>query len=433
MKVLLANYRYFESGGPERYLFSLQEALATRGHETVPFSVRYACNVPTTYERYFVPPLAGEEEVKFEQHTWTARSVAKTLARSFYSPEVKRAVVKLIADTRPDVAYILHYLRKLSPSLLVGIKEAGLPAVVRLSDFMMMCPEGHFLRDGKPCTLCLQDGFWPSVKYRCVHKSVLASMAHYFATMYHRFRGYWDLIDAFVVPSAFTLEMMQKAGWPRHLLHHIPSFVSPTFLAERHLPKSRGRGAYILCVSRCEAIKGIDLLVRAMARVKAELGSSCPSLVVVGDCHTPFGRKCESLVSELSLDNHVQFYGHAKANELVRLYREARFTVIPSRGYENMPNVLMESYASRTPVLGAGHGSLPLLIEEGATGRCFVPNDVEALARAMVAMWENPEWCERAGENARTVAMREFTPTRHLERLLALFDGLQGGTEDRPR
>lgn len=40
---------------------------------------------------------------------------------------------------RPDIAYVLHYLRKLSPALLVGLKEEGVPIVVRLSDYQMCC------------------------------------------------------------------------------------------------------------------------------------------------------------------------------------------------------------------------------------------------------------------------------------------------------
>ena len=40
MKIILVNYRYFISGGPERYYFNIKEILEKNGHEVIPFSVK---------------------------------------------------------------------------------------------------------------------------------------------------------------------------------------------------------------------------------------------------------------------------------------------------------------------------------------------------------------------------------------------------------
>ena len=118
MKVLIINYRYFISGGPERYMFNLTQALEDGGHEVIPFSIRYKQNRPSPYAEYFVPPLAGEEEVYYKDQTFTPRAILKTLSRLFYAFDVELGISKLVSRTQPDVAYVLHYLRKLSPSLL---------------------------------------------------------------------------------------------------------------------------------------------------------------------------------------------------------------------------------------------------------------------------------------------------------------------------
>ena len=44
MKIVVCNYRYFVTGGPERYMFSLFDLLEQNGHQTIPFSVAYAKN-----------------------------------------------------------------------------------------------------------------------------------------------------------------------------------------------------------------------------------------------------------------------------------------------------------------------------------------------------------------------------------------------------
>lgn len=417
MRILLVNYRYFVSGGPERYLFNIQHALEEKGHGVIPFSIRYSRNEPSAYSAYFASSLAGEDAVRFDDHAWTPRSFLKTLARSFYSPEVERSVARLIRDTKPDIAYVLHYLKKLSPAVLVGIKQAGVPIAVRISDFLMLCPQALFLRDGKPCELCLKGNLLPSVKYRCVKGSLGASLVSYLSTHYHRWRGYYDLIDRFVITNEFTLSKMIEAGWPREKLVHIPTFVSPQFF---DVPAATDSAApYILYVGHLEPHKGIDILLSAYAKLKDP-----PKLVLAASTDSAFAAEYRALAERLGIAANVDFRGFVATKDLAALYRGALFTVLPSICYENMPNAVIESMACGTPVLGSGHGSIGALIENGRTGRTFKPGDTDDLARLLQEMATAPGWCAQAGVAARECALQRFTADRHRNRLIDLFGSL---------
>ena len=122
-------------------MFAASEMLERAGHEVIPFSVRYTRNRETPWSEYFVEPIAGDDEVYFRDHSWSLGALALGLQRAFYAPDVHASVSRLVASANPDVAVVQQYLRKLSPSLLVALKEAGVPIVVRLSDFGMVCPE----------------------------------------------------------------------------------------------------------------------------------------------------------------------------------------------------------------------------------------------------------------------------------------------------
>lgn len=63
MKIVLVNYRYFISGGPERYYFNVKELLERHGHQVIPFSIKNSRNQPTDYERYFLESV--DDEVYF--------------------------------------------------------------------------------------------------------------------------------------------------------------------------------------------------------------------------------------------------------------------------------------------------------------------------------------------------------------------------------
>ena len=41
MRILLVNYRYFISGGPEKYMFNIKKMLEDNGHEVIPFSIKH--------------------------------------------------------------------------------------------------------------------------------------------------------------------------------------------------------------------------------------------------------------------------------------------------------------------------------------------------------------------------------------------------------
>jgi hypothetical protein len=189
MKVLLANSRYFVSDRPERYLFNVSDALQTRGHEVVPLSFEYRRNLPTPYSKYFVSPLGSVGDVDFDEHATSPWTVMKALERLFYSAEVRSAVRRLLQVEQLVIAYVLHYLRKLAPTLLVGLNEEGIPIVVRLSDYQLFCPQAHFLKGVEPCRLRATAGLVPSILHRCITGSVPASFVNALATWYYRSTG----------------------------------------------------------------------------------------------------------------------------------------------------------------------------------------------------------------------------------------------------
>lgn len=424
MRILLVNYRYFVSGGPERYMFNVKNALESAGHEIVPFSIKYTKNVSSEYDKYFVSPLAGPDAIQFDEHKWTTGSFIKTLERSFYSYEVEKAVGKLVDDTMPDIAYVLHFLRKLSPAVLVGIKKRGIPIIVRISDFLWICPAIHCLRDGKPCTLCIGGNLWPSVRYRCVKNSLGASIVSFLTWHYHKLRGYFDLIDRFVITNEFMLEKMMGAGWPREKLVLIHTF-APQDCFSPNLGSKQKKTGYILFSGHLEKYKGPDLLIHAYAQAVKESPEQSPRLKIAGWSNN-FAEICRDLANNLGIGNSVDFLGFVDGESLRELYRNALFTVIPSIFFENLPNVLIESYASGTAVIGSAHGSIGPYIEEGITGLTFPPGDADSLAEKLIQAWSDPEWCARAGLAARDKAREIFSADKHIEQLLSLFEEISG-------
>ena len=56
MKIIVANYRYFIAGGPEKYMFKFMDAARARNIEVIPFSISNPRNEETPYSNYFAKP-----------------------------------------------------------------------------------------------------------------------------------------------------------------------------------------------------------------------------------------------------------------------------------------------------------------------------------------------------------------------------------------
>ena len=420
MKILLSNYRYYVSGGPERYLFNVQKELQSSGHETIPFSIHYNMNEETPFSKYFVEPIGTREEVYFDQQRWKFTTFLRTLSRLFYSFEVERAVERLIHEHRPDVAYVLHYLRKMSPSLLCGIKKMGIPIVVRLSDFTMLCPQAHCLRENTPCTLCCNGNLSPSVKYRCVKDSLPASLLNKVATWFHNFKGFFDLIDIFVTTNDFMTRLMLEAGCHESRITCIPTFTdTEVFKPADGIEKSD----YIIFFGRFDQLKGVHVLIDGFHKIKNRAGKET-KLIIAGTGPDEYAKQIKDQIHALNLQNDILFPGKLDARGLSVLISRAFFSVIPSLWFENLPNALIESFACGTPVIASDIGSLAGCIDEAATGFLFETGNPDSLAEKMNFCLENRSMLNAMATKARKIALERYSAPSHINDLTALFQRL---------
>lgn len=419
MRILLANYRYFVSGGPERYMFNISDALAARGHQVIPFSINYSRNHETPYSNFFVDPLGNRDQVLFAEQHRDPKTLWRTMQRLFYAPDVEMAVDRLATTTQPDVAYVLHYLRKLSPALLTGLKKANLPIVVRISDYAMLCPQAHCLRDGRPCVLCAKGNLWSSIRYRCIQDSLAASLLNGLATWFHRLRRYFDLIDVFVVTNMFMHNMMLSAGFPEERLRCIPTFVDHQVFHPGDTGSASG-SSYVVYVGRLEAVKGVHVLLSAWHIFRQSHPDSPFHLRIAGSGDLNYTANLKAMCAELPIEN-VEFVGALNKEDLAELYRGALVSIVPSLWYENLPNSLLESLSSGTPVLASDLGSLSECVHDGQNGYLFPPGDAQKLAEVLAHCIEHPKSLNRMSDNAIQLARTVYSPERHVVALESLF------------
>lgn len=145
----------------------------------------------------------------------------------------------------------------------------------------------------------------------------------------------------------------------------------------------------ILFVGLIRAVKGVDVLVRAL-RLLADRGRNA-KLVFVGDGYYRSYQRDQAdvrrLIAELGVSDSVEFRGQQTEDALVRAMQESALLVLPSRA-ESLGMVLVEALACGTPVVATRSGG-PEDIVTDEVGVLVPTEDPAALADGIEHVLDN--------------------------------------------
>jgi glycogen synthase len=162
------------------------------------------------------------------------------------------------------------------------------------------------------------------------------------------------------------------------------------------------RTRMVLFAGRLEYEKGVQTLLHALARVRAQVG---PTRLFVAGIGT-YSEELRRQVRELGLQRHVRFTGFVKDRELRLLYGAADVAVAPSI-YEPFGLVAVEAMACGTPVVVGDTGGLREIVSDGS-GLTFTPEDDEALADALIRVLTEDGLAERLVASGRARTARRY-------------------------
>ena len=151
----------------------------------------------------------------------------------------------------------------------------------------------------------------------------------------------------------------------------------------------------LLTVARLEHVKGLDVLVDALAMAARRPGAVPATLAIVGT--GSLRASLEARVRDAGLAGRVIFAGAIPHELLGEWYSAADLFCLPSRA-EGHPNALVEALSCGTPVVASAVGAVPDVLTERAG--CVVPPEnaaafadgiALALSRARAGAWPRPQ------------------------------------------
>lgn len=170
----------------------------------------------------------------------------------------------------------------------------------------------------------------------------------------------------------------------------------------------------LVYVGEFRHIKGADLLIEAVARLRAN--GRPVTLTLAGDGEETAALK--TLVAKYKLNDAVRFIGHVKARFG---FSKGRLLIVPSRG-DSMPYVVIEAAAAGVPMLAANVGGIPEIFGPFSEAM-FPPDNAEAMAEAIAAALDNPNVARERAKALRERIFMNFSQK-------AMVDGVLGAYQD---
>lgn len=355
---------------------------------------------------------AGMDVAQLRMTTAGARESLSGKIRGFVSgiscPSGVRAMREALEREKPDVVNVHNLYPFISPKALRECRKAGVPVVMTIHNFRLMCPTGLFMRDDRPCELCLERGTeWGCVRYNCEH-SLLKSIGYAARNAVARLgRHYLDCVDRFACITDFQRRKLIEAGFPAEKIVVIPNSMDVPLLAG-----DIEGGDYVAYSGRISREKGVDMIIE-VARLHPEIPFRLAGAV-----------RDEDLVD--NLPDNVKLMGYLSGRDLDDFYGGARFFVMASRWYEGFPMTILEAARYGKPMVAPDHGGFTEIVGTGddAIGRLVKPNDVDALDEAIAALWQSPQRSVMLGKAARRKLEEQYSTEVILGKWITLLDDM---------
>lgn len=413
-EVLHVPYTFFPDpvGGTEIYVAGLAEALRHYG-------VQSAIAAPAEFDDSYL-----HDEVPIFRF---ATGTGADLERAYGAPDggAARSFTTLIARLRPRILHLHALTAAVSVRLVDAAQAAGSKVVLTYHTPTVSCARGTMMwmgrapcdgkLDRRRCTRCAlaQHGVPPFLRAAIArmpqalgHALAQAGLAGGALTAlrltaligagHRRFAELTGKVDRIVAPCRWVCEVLRRNGVPeeklvlsrqglsRHLGTQPPSLSDP---ARRDIPGVLRLGYF----GRLDPTKGVDIVVEALRRA--------PNAPVRLEIYGIRQAGCEGYAAKLergaATDRRVVFLPALPSEAVGEAMRRCDLVVVPSRGLETGPLVVLEAFAAGTPVLGARLGGIAELVSDRVDGLLIRPEDPGAWASVIVALAAAPEQVAR--------------------------------------
>jgi glycosyltransferase involved in cell wall biosynthesis len=213
-----------------------------------------------------------------------------------------------------------------------------------------------------------------------------------------------------------NLKTWNEQNLKHNKVYYLPNFSAQAVDLKLSTSLNGETNKRILCLANLRHQKNHELLL-AVAKEIHQNHSDWTFHLVGIDYHDDYSKHLKNLIEKLGLTQQVFIYG--VKDDTNAIISAVDICILTSK-IEGLPVSLIEYGKHKKAVVCTAVGEIPNILT-GENG-CLVPsNDVDAFARALINLIENPELRKKMGENLFETIQNNFSEEKVIARYLNLL------------
>jgi len=184
-------------------------------------------------------------------------------------------------------------------------------------------------------------------------------------------------------------------------------------------------GEFILFVGRFSKVKGIDVLLKAINKIKNEPEIKNTKTVIMG-VDFGFEKEMFEMINELNLNDTVIVIKNPSRKEVISAYSQAEFLVLPSR-WELSPLTPLEGFAFKKPVISTNTHGIPFTVQHGENSILIEPEDYQDIAKAIIELIRDKKKCAEYGLSGYKLVSEICNSHKMADNTFAVYERINNG------
>jgi glycosyltransferase involved in cell wall biosynthesis len=220
-----------------------------------------------------------------------------------------------------------------------------------------------------------------------------------------------------VCATSETINKCIQDIFPRKV-HVIPFGID--FDTFKPTEKFKSKGMFVVgAVKSLEKIYNIDILIKAFAGLHSKHAHT--KLMIVGDGTEQ--KNLEMLAKQLHLNDSVVFTGRVPSKETPDQFNKLDCLVNVSQ-YESFGVSVIEAMACKVPVIVSNTGGLKEVVNNGVTGICVEPGNVEQTTQALEKIMKDRNFADSLKEKGYQSVKERFSWNDNLSDQIKVYESL---------
>lgn len=332
-------------------------------------------------------------------HRFTASNKIQSTGK-----EIRKNLTKKISEINPNIIHLHNTFHRIGSIASEIALELDIPIVQTLHNYRLLCANGLFMMENKPCTKCTTNSRLIQSIHGCYRDSFFYTIANH--AMHHKQRKIAkNSKQHYIAITDFAKNILIESGISPERIHVKPNF---TTNIDDHNTQRKNE---ITFIGKLDESKGIDLLVEAWNNL--DTGGDW-KLNIIGD--GPLAKKIKPTAS-------IFIHGWQDKEYIDAHLKSSKYLVMPSRWFETFGMVLIESMANGTPVIASNIGAMKEVLNKSNCGILFEPNSKDSLISALNAAMKNqPNQWEELSTQAKKSQRELFSPDENLGKILSIYN-----------